>query len=68
MTASSPPSAATSDSSASPRRTRSKGLLGMLSYTYLWFEPDGEVSPEALADEFLDALLDGVRRPAEPHQ
>ncbi|WP_437107487.1 hypothetical protein [Streptomyces flaveolus] len=40
----------------------------MLSYTYLWFEPDGEVSPEALADEFLDALLDGVRRPAEPHQ
>lgn len=39
-----------------------KGILGMLNYTYLWFEPDGELAPEELADVFLDALIDGIRR------
>lgn len=39
-----------------------KGILGMLNYTYLWFTPDGDLSPEELADLFLDALLDGLRR------
>lgn len=38
-----------------------KGILGMFNYTYLWFEPGGPITPEALADEFLDALLDGIR-------
>ncbi|PXY30012.1 TetR/AcrR family transcriptional regulator [Prauserella sp. PE36] len=38
-----------------------KGILGMLNYTYLWFEPDGEVGTDELADAFLDALLDGIR-------
>ncbi|MHA6795641.1 TetR/AcrR family transcriptional regulator [Pseudonocardia bannensis] len=38
-----------------------KGILGMLNYTYLWFEPDGELSSDELADEFMDALLDGIR-------
>jgi AcrR family transcriptional regulator len=38
-----------------------KGILGMLNYTYLWFEPDGNVTPDQLADEFIDALLDGIR-------
>lgn len=39
-----------------------KGILGMLNYTYLWFEPEGELTPEQLADEFLDTLLAGIRR------
>ncbi|BBG03697.1 MULTISPECIES: TetR/AcrR family transcriptional regulator [Pseudonocardia] len=39
-----------------------KGMLGMLNYTYLWFTPDGDLSPEELADLFLDALIDGIRR------
>ncbi|MGD9869187.1 MAG: TetR/AcrR family transcriptional regulator, partial [Hyphomicrobiales bacterium] len=30
-----------------------KGLLGMFNYTYLWFRPKGEVSPEQIADSFL---------------
>lgn len=38
-----------------------KGILGMLNYTYLWFEPDGPLTPEALADTFLDTLLQGMR-------
>jgi AcrR family transcriptional regulator len=38
-----------------------KGILGMLNYTYLWFEPDGELSPEELADEYVDLLLRGIR-------
>ena len=38
-----------------------KGILGMLNHTYLWFEPDGAVSPEELADSFLDVLLRGIR-------
>ncbi|NMH96618.1 TetR/AcrR family transcriptional regulator [Pseudonocardia acidicola] len=37
-----------------------KGILGMLNYTYLWFTPDGELAPEALADLFLDALINGI--------
>jgi AcrR family transcriptional regulator len=38
-----------------------KGVLGMLNYTYLWFTPDGEMTPEQLADVFLDALLNGIK-------
>jgi AcrR family transcriptional regulator len=42
-----------------------KGILGMLNYTYLWFERDGELTPEELADVFLDALINGLlNRPA----
>lgn len=39
-----------------------KGILGMFNYTYLWFEPSGPISPDELADEFLDTLLGGIRR------
>jgi AcrR family transcriptional regulator len=41
-----------------------KGILGMLNYTYLWFEPDGPLTPEELADSYLDTLLQGIRRPS----
>jgi AcrR family transcriptional regulator len=37
-----------------------KGILGMLNYTYLWFTPDGELTPEELADLFLNALIEGI--------
>jgi AcrR family transcriptional regulator len=39
-----------------------KGILGMLNYTYLWFEPDGALTPEELADEYVDTLFRGIRR------
>jgi AcrR family transcriptional regulator len=38
-----------------------KGILGMLNYTYLWLDPHGSVSPEELADSFVDILLNGLR-------
>lgn len=37
-----------------------KGVLGMLNYTYLWLDPGGSVSPEELADSFVDIFLHGV--------
>lgn len=43
-----------------------KGILGMFNYTYLWFEPNGRISPDQLADEFLDTLLNGIRFTAKP--
>lgn len=38
-----------------------KGILGMLNYSYLWFEPDGELTADDVADMFLDALIEGLR-------
>jgi AcrR family transcriptional regulator len=38
-----------------------KGILGMLNYTYLWYEPGGELTPDEVADLFLDALIEGIR-------
>ncbi|MGO8958756.1 MAG: TetR family transcriptional regulator [Streptosporangiaceae bacterium] len=38
-----------------------KGILGMLNYTYLWLDPHGSVSPEELADSFVNLLLNGLR-------
>jgi AcrR family transcriptional regulator len=40
-----------------------RGILGMFNSTCLWFEPNGETTAEALADEFLDALLYGIHNP-----
>jgi AcrR family transcriptional regulator len=39
-----------------------KGVLGMLNYTYLWIDPNGQVSPEELADSYTDLLLKGLLR------
>ena len=33
----------------------------MLNYTYLWFEANGDLTPEQLADEYVDVLLDGIQ-------
>ncbi|MFC0530273.1 TetR/AcrR family transcriptional regulator [Phytohabitans kaempferiae] len=41
-----------------------KGILGMFNYAYLWFRPDGRLSPEQTADVFLDVLIRGLH-PAE---
>lgn len=40
-----------------------KGILGMHNYAYLWLRPHGRLRPEEVADQFLEVLLGGVRRP-----
>lgn len=37
-------------------------LLGMINYTYQWFDPDGRVSVEDLADQMSSIFLYGITR------
>lgn len=39
-----------------------KGLLGMVNYSYLWFQPQGELTAEEVADQFTDVILGGILR------
>ena len=38
----------------------SRGILGMLNSTARWMQPDGELSPEEIADRYVDLLLHGL--------
>jgi AcrR family transcriptional regulator len=40
-------------------------FLGMLNYTYQWFDPTGRVTPDAVADYFCDIFLRGIVTPGE---
>lgn len=35
-------------------------LLGMTNYSYQWYQPDGEMPPQELADYYVTLLLDGM--------
>ena len=35
-------------------------LFGMMNWIYTWYDPDGEVSPDALAGQFTQIFLGGV--------
>ncbi|MDF3312314.1 TetR/AcrR family transcriptional regulator [Rhodococcus sp. T2V] len=37
-----------------------KGILGLYNYSYSWIRPDGDRTPEEIADLFSDSLLEGV--------
>lgn len=37
-----------------------KGILGTFNYSYLWLQPNGEKSPEEIADFFSEMLLEGL--------
>ncbi|HET9771014.1 MAG TPA: TetR/AcrR family transcriptional regulator [Acidimicrobiia bacterium] len=36
------------------------GLLGLISYAYIWFNPQGRLSPDDIADRFADLALHGL--------
>lgn len=36
------------------------GFLGMINYSYQWFNPKGRVSPATIADHFADIFLSGI--------
>ena len=42
-----------------------KGILGMFNYTYLWLHPDGPLTAEQVADEFLAVALHGMAQPGD---
>lgn len=37
-----------------------KGFIGLLGYSYVWMDPNGQKSPEAVADELVDMTLYGL--------
>jgi AcrR family transcriptional regulator len=37
------------------------GVIGMCTWTYRWFNPDGPVSLDAIADMYAASMLDGMR-------
>src|SRR5215211_38132 len=39
-----------------------KGVLGMHNYSHVWIRPTGRLTPEQIADAFVDVLLGGIRR------
>jgi AcrR family transcriptional regulator len=38
------------------------GILGITNWSYYWFNPDGEVSEDKVAEIFLDLMLNGITR------
>lgn len=43
-----------------PRPILLKGVLGMHNSSYLWLRRDGHLTPEHIADEFVDMILRGL--------
>ena len=41
-------------------RNLTLALLSLLNWPIFWFRPDGELTPEALADLLASLFLDGV--------
>ncbi|WP_417516960.1 TetR/AcrR family transcriptional regulator [Minwuia sp.] len=39
---------------------RTMMCVGMLNYTYVWYDPDGPVGPDLYAQQAADTFLDGV--------
>jgi AcrR family transcriptional regulator len=38
-----------------------RGILGFFNSSYLWIEPDGPLSPEEIADGYVELLVEGLR-------
>ena len=38
------------------------GILGITNWTYYWYNPEGEVSEEQLAQLFSSLILDGIKK------
>ncbi|HEX3736538.1 MAG TPA: TetR/AcrR family transcriptional regulator [Solirubrobacterales bacterium] len=42
------------------RRLTVLAFLGMINYSYQWYDPTGSVAPDKIADEFSSIFLDGI--------
>lgn len=37
-------------------------FVGSVNYTYVWYDPDGPVGPDAYAEMAADSFLSGCRK------
>jgi AcrR family transcriptional regulator len=37
------------------------GMIGMCNYLFRWYRPDGRLTPDQIADELIDMVMQGVR-------
>ena len=37
------------------------GMIGMCNYLFRWYRPDGRLTPDQIADELIEMLMQGVR-------
>ena len=49
--------------SVADQKMAAMALLGMINYTYQWFDPEGRVSADELADQMSSIFLHGVMKP-----
>jgi len=40
------------------------GMIGMCNYLFRWYRPDGRLTPDQVADELIEMVMQGVRSPA----
>ena len=38
------------------------GVLGMCNWVAQWYRPGGRLGPRAVADQFADLVIDGLKR------
>jgi hypothetical protein len=43
-----------------------RGLLGVMNWTITWYQRDGKMSVEQIADHFADMFLNGLRSQTSP--
>lgn len=41
-------------------RVAAYSLFGMMNWIYTWYDPQGEISPESLASQFIQLFLNGI--------
>lgn len=45
-----------------------KGVLGMFNYSYIWLDREGPLSPEEIADVFVESLMTGLAPEPRPSE
>lgn len=39
------------------------GMIGMCNYLFRWYRPDGRLTPDQVADELIEMVMQGVKAP-----
>lgn len=46
-----------------PLKVVVKAIIGMVHHTHRWYRPEGSISPEEVADGFVELVVSGIGRP-----